>query len=647
MPNLRLSYTFKTRWAKVLVVALLLVVTFFIGRNALLQFVFKKVQSRVLTAYGATLTAASVKFNGIDNVLVSDLYLQPTNSDTLVHVHYAEVDVSVVDLLTASLAFDEIRLDSVNITAWNLPGHTNIKFTTAAQPGNAAKRKPATFKTLASGARAKLLWLFNTAVYVNNVQVQYTDTSVVQKVSMPQFSYDKKELNGVIINGQEHDTILLKGQAIKKNTSYTFAASRAGKSGTYLPFLNKASGLKCTFSDVQVDLSFDDSRDALSVATNIQATGFRIGHWRLATEDVVLPQAGFSGKVHFSDNAIELDSATNIHLNSLKTNLFASLSVKPDTVFALRVHMPETVSDTFFHSLPQGMFNMLKGISCTGTLEYNLAFSINTANPDSLLFDSDMKRRNFGIRKYGAGNYESMNGPFVYEAFDKNRFVRNIDVSPANPAFTPLNHISDYLVKSVLQSEDPSFMLHRGFLQEAFRESIVKNYKERRFARGGSTISMQLVKNVFLSRDKTISRKAEEALIVYLIENLHLVSKERMLEVYLNVIEWGPNVYGIGEASRFYFNKPPAALTLQESIFLAGIIPRPKAFKYQFDKEGNLREYLSGYFRILTGRMAFKGWISPQDTTGLVPNVKLTGAALRMVVPVDTLPADTEEELQE
>lgn len=647
MPDLRLSSIFKTRWAKVLAGVLLLAGIFFIARNALLQFVFKKVQDRVLASYGAKLTAASVKFSGIDNVLANDLYLQPINADTLLHIHYAEVDVSVINLLTATLTFDEITLDSVDVTAWNLPGRTNIKLTGATSGKVTASRKPATFKALAAGARSKLLRLFNTAFYINNVHVYYTDTASVQSVYMPQFSYNKKELNGILINQPEHDTILLKGEAVKKNASYTFTASRPGKSSTYLPFFNSKHGLKCSFGDVKVELNFDDSRDALSVGANIQSAGFRIGHWRLATEDVVLPQAGFNGKVHFSDNVIELDSATTIHLKNLKANLFALLTVKPDTVFTLQLHMPETVSDTFFHSLPQGMFNTLKGISCTGTLEYNLAFSINTAKPDSLLFDSDMKRKNFGIRKYGAENYERMNGPFVYEAFDKNRFVRNIDVSPANPSFTPLNHISDYLVKSVLQSEDPSFMLHRGFLQEAFRESIVKNYRERRFARGGSTISMQLVKNVFLSRDKTISRKAEEALIVYLIENLHLVSKERMLEVYLNVIEWGPNVYGIGEASRFYFNKPPSALTLQESIFLAGIIPRPKAFKYQFDKEGNLRDYLSGYFRILTGRMAYKGWINAADTTGLLPNVKLTGPALRMVVPADTLPPDAEDELTE
>jgi len=179
-------------------------------------------------------------------------------------------------------------------------------------------------------------------------------------------------------------------------------------------------------------------------------------------------------------------------------------------------------------------------------------------------------------------------------------------------------------------------MQHRGFLADAFRESIAKNYKERRFARGGSTISMQLVKNVFLSRDKTVSRKAEEALIVYLIENLGLVSKERMLEVYLNVIEWGPNVYGIGEAARFYFNKKPSELTLQESLFLSSIIPRPKSFQYQFDKEGQLRASMGDYFKILTTRMVWRGVLDPSDTIGLEPKVTLKGSALHVVMPKDS-----------
>src|SRR6476620_7713093 len=115
-------------------------------------------------------------------------------------------------------------------------------------------------------------------------------------------------------------------------------------------------------------------------------------------------------------------------------------------------------------------------------------------------------------------------------------------------------------------SEDPSFMSHRGFITAAFKESITKNIKTKKFTRGASTISMQLIKNVFLTREKTLSRKLEEILLVYVLENNRISSKDRMLEVYFNIIEWGPNVYGIGEAAQFYFQKKPSDLTLNECL---------------------------------------------------------------------------------
>ncbi len=97
---------------------------------------------------------------------------------------------------------------------------------------------------------------------------------------------------------------------------------------------------------------------------------------------------------------------------------------------------------------------------------------------------------------------------------------------------------------------------------------------------------MQLVKNVFLSRQKNLARKIEEILIVWLIENQQLSSKSRMYEVYLNIIEWGRNVYGIGEASHYYFGKSPAELTVGESIYLAHIVPKPKSSLYSWQSDG-------------------------------------------------------------
>ena len=162
----------------------------------------------------------------------------------------------------------------------------------------------------------------------------------------------------------------------------------------------------------------------------------------------------------------------------------------------------------------------------------------------------------------------------------------------------------------------------------AIQESLIQDLKEHRFVRGGSTLSMQLVKNVFLSRKKTIARKLEEMLIVWLIEENGLTSKERMFEVYLNIAEWGPGIYGAAEASHFYFAKEPSELTLAESIYMASIIPRPKHFKYSFDGR-NLKESNDAFFDLLLRRMLERERITAEEAAGVSPRqVHITGPAL-------------------
>ncbi len=622
----------------------------FLCRNSVLQYAFKRVQQKSLEKYQVALSTSSVKFNGISNVVLQNLTVVPQNADTLLQVRGLSLNLSLIDLLTAKIGFNEISIDTAFVTVYNLPQRSNLAFLQNRKRDTTVTASSTTdesFKNTAEGYKSKLLRVFNTAFHASDIHVLYRDSTSVEQLFLPAADYDLENLSAVLINRQNNDVMQLKAKVLSKNASYNFEIYHQGKARPYFPFLNKEDGIRCRFSRLWGNLSFENKGSELIVTTAVNTDDFLLGHWRLAKDDVVLAHAGFEGKLKVSQSKVELDSASSVLINYVKANLFLAFSQKPTPVFTLHISMPETVSDTFFHSLPQGMFSTLKGISCSGTMQYNLLFSIPTQQPDSLIFVSDLIRKNFSIRHFGSENYARINGPFIYEAFDKDRFMRNINVSPENPSFTALGRISPLLVKSVLQSEDPSFMQHRGFLTEAFRESIIKNYKEKRFARGGSTISMQLVKNVFLNRNKTVSRKAEEALIVYLIENLGLVSKERMLEIYLNVIEWGPNVYGIAEASRFYFSKAPGELNLKESIFLAGIIPAPKYFKYQFDIEGNMRSYMNGYFKILSGRMAYKGLISATDTVGLTADVKLTGPALRMIVPdADSVPLQFPEPLE-
>jgi monofunctional biosynthetic peptidoglycan transglycosylase len=153
------------------------------------------------------------------------------------------------------------------------------------------------------------------------------------------------------------------------------------------------------------------------------------------------------------------------------------------------------------------------------------------------------------------------------------REMRRLVVGPQNPYWTSLGAVSPALVLCVVKSEDAKFFHHNGFDWEELGNSFEKNLEESEYARGGSTITMQLAKNLFLWRRKSVARKALEAYLTWRLE--HTLAKRRILELYLNVVEWGPGIYGVGEASRHYFGKPPSALTLGESAMLAAILPNP------------------------------------------------------------------------
>lgn len=142
--------------------------------------------------------------------------------------------------------------------------------------------------------------------------------------------------------------------------------------------------------------------------------------------------------------------------------------------------------------------------------------------------------------------------------------------------YRPLSQLPPHLVRAVLIAEDGSFYKHGGFDLRALYESVWSNLKRRKFAFGGSTISMQLAKNLYLSPKKSIFRKAIESVITFRLERN--LSKARILELYLNYIEWGPGLYGANQASYYYFNKPVSEITSEEAVFLATMIPAPLSY---------------------------------------------------------------------
>ena len=162
--------------------------------------------------------------------------------------------------------------------------------------------------------------------------------------------------------------------------------------------------------------------------------------------------------------------------------------------------------------------------------------------------------------------------------------------------WVPYERISVHLKRAVVASEDARFLDHEGFDWEAIQKAMLKNEKRGKVVAGASTISQQLAKNLFLSGSRSWMRKGEEALITWMLERT--LSKRRILELYLNVAEWGEGVFGAEAAARHHFGVPAAALGPEQAAWLAVVLPSPRRYR-----RGMLTPYIAGRVSTILGRM--------------------------------------------
>lgn len=195
--------------------------------------------------------------------------------------------------------------------------------------------------------------------------------------------------------------------------------------------------------------------------------------------------------------------------------------------------------------------------------------------------------------------------------YDSKEKVATVEISKKRPStWVNLGSVSPIAVSAIVISEDWSFYQHNGFDWEQIWESFQENLKKGKFARGGSTITQQVVKNVFLSSEKTIYRKILEAILAMRLERQ--LTKRKILEVYLNIVELGPGIYGIGPAAHFYFGKSAGALNAKEGAYLAMLLPSPKKYSVSFRRK-ELTPYAASTIRSILGKLLATGRISQEQ----------------------------------
>ena len=175
---------------------------------------------------------------------------------------------------------------------------------------------------------------------------------------------------------------------------------------------------------------------------------------------------------------------------------------------------------------------------------------------------------------------ERLKGSFVYRAASRGSPITLVRVGPESPDFIALADVPPLFVRTLLLGEDANFYGHRGIDLTELPVALARDLARGTLARGASTIPQQLAKNLFLSREKTMSRKLEELALALLLDSS--LGKDRLLEIYLNVIEWGPGLYGLRPAARHYFEKEPEALTPKQMAFLVSLVPGPLKYQRSF-----------------------------------------------------------------
>jgi hypothetical protein len=645
----------RTKKQKIILAAKIIVATFlviiialFVFRNALLKQAITKVSFKMERDYNSTFSVKEAAFVGLSGVSLSEIILVPKNADTLFNIEKTKTSVNLWRLLIGDVQLGTLEIENGYVQlVKNKKGRNFEAFLKKDKNETTNLNEKRDYAQFAYRIISKVLNLVPTDMKIENLSFRLNDNGNKTNINFQKLRLVNQQLETSIKVETKAFTqrIRIQGFADPRNKKADIRFFNMDSGAIKMPYIDERFNLKSSFDSIRVNIqNIDKSGGELHIDGFASIANFMVNHPKIASKDVVIKNAKFDFRFLLGSDFISIDSSSTIEFNKVKFHPYLAYKTEEDTIYKLKVAIPKMKAQDFISSLPDGLFSHFQGMEAEGNFEYKLYFMFNKNKPNTLIFDSNLKKENLKITKYGEANLNKLNGEFVYRAIINNVPQRSILVGPSNLNYTPLDQISPYLQKCVLTSEDPSFFSHRGFINEAFKQSILKNIRTKKFSRGASTISMQLVKNVFLTREKTASRKLEEILLVYILENNRIASKERMLEVYFNIIEWGPNVYGIGEAAQFYFQKRPADLTLKECLFLATIVPKPKKFMWQFDNEGNLKSFANQQQKFLSNLMLRRGILIPEDTIGYSIPINISGNAHSLLklkvqdsIPVDSL----------
>lgn len=406
----------------------------------------------------------------------------------------------------------------------------------------------------------------------------------------------------------------------KKAKSLHFEYSRKGSPGCH-PDMSGATKnlLRSGSASFSVNLDWSDP-DLICADLRSELQDVTVTSHLFADIPIELKKAGGEVRIKYSSQELLVKDKSDFYFDQIRFSINLALkSGDRCPVYCIAKCKPLKINEL------ESAFLLFKTPLATmkikGVIKPELSFVTGLAKMTKPEIKLELGCRDFNVEELGEFDISYLKRAFTHFVTSEGKATRKIEINEASDGFCKLEIIPAILREIITLTEDPGFYSHRGLDKEQFVQAIMENIKYRRFAKGASTITMQVARNLFLGHQKNIARKLEEMVIAFLMENTFRIPKERILEIYLNLIEFSDTSYGITEACRQYFRKEVGAISLEESLIISYIIPRPKFFADAVNTDSvRLKYKLSQHVRFYSRVLFRKKLIQEQACRQIVEN---------------------------
>lgn len=382
-----------------------------------------------------------------------------------------------------------------------------------------------------------------------------------------------ERLHGTLLKESDHYVIDAQG---------TFAAKRSEQWQLRGSISQKEGSLRWTTDQgSEANVTWDET--TATVTGTASLAGLHVAHPALA--DVPLADITIAGDIDASfDRRTRVVTLAKAQLVKDGVSVIATGEYRPTRTnnlgdWRLDISVPRVPCQRAFDALPHASIPALHGYAFDGELGADIAIVASADEPDKASITGGIDATMCRVVRAPARSPELLTSSFTHEAQGPTGPIV-IALARSNRDYAPLESISPFVAQAIKATEDPDFDTHHGVAPGSFQLALAENLRAGRFARGGSSITMQLAKNIFLSRRKTLARKIEELVLAWHMEQV--LSKSRIMELYLNVVEFGPGLFGVRAAARRFFGLGVDELGPVEAAYLATVLPAPSRAYPQF-----------------------------------------------------------------